>query len=206
MSQQSEQIDLEQIQLCAINNILWGEEKMKISITQKNVPDDRMISKSYIEGKLLKLNRYFDSPVDVHVILSVEKFRHIAEINMSATGGGVFVKEEAKDMRSAVDITIDKLDRQLKKYLEKKRDSKKDPTQTVEQKGYLMNEKSQELEAEEMMVEMTQLTLQSLSLEEAMREIIKSKNSFFAFRNIKTDVVNIVYRKDNSKYAVIETN
>jgi len=75
---------------------------MKISLTFRNTEGENW-QKEYVDERFGKVKKYIDRPVDVHVILSVEKFRNVAEVNMIADGLNINAKEEAKDMRLAID-------------------------------------------------------------------------------------------------------
>jgi len=97
---------------------------MKISVTFRSISESETIGKDYIEEKLLKFKKYFDKPVEVQVVISVEKFRYDAEINMTAAKHTVFSKAEAKNIRLAFDSACNKLERQFKKQRGKMRESK----------------------------------------------------------------------------------
>ena len=96
---------------------------MKISVTFRNGEGENW-QKVYAEERIQKLKKYLDMPAETHIILSTEKFRNFAEINLSANGWNVNAKEEAKDMHLAVDGCIDKIEKQLKKQKEKNREHK----------------------------------------------------------------------------------
>lgn len=75
--------------------------------------------KEYVENKMEKLERHFDHVTDIHVILTVEKIKHIAEATVHMSGKDVFADSRAEDMYAAIDGLVDKLDRQVVKYKEK---------------------------------------------------------------------------------------
>jgi putative sigma-54 modulation protein len=75
--------------------------------------------RAYVEDKLKRVTRHFDSVIDVSVILSVEKLRHKAEVNLHARGKDIYVESVEEDMYAAVDVLVDKLDRQVLKHKEK---------------------------------------------------------------------------------------
>ncbi|MCX5827583.1 MAG: ribosome-associated translation inhibitor RaiA, partial [Deltaproteobacteria bacterium] len=75
---------------------------MKISVTFRNTEGEDWF-KNYVEEKLGKLKKYIDRPVEVRVVLSVEKFRNVAEINLMDNGMNVNAREEAKEMALAID-------------------------------------------------------------------------------------------------------
>ena len=87
---------------------------MNISITFRTSEGENW-QKVYAEERITKLKRYLDMPAEAHIILSTEKFRSFAEINLSANGWNVNAKEEAKDMHLAIDRCIEKIEKQLKK-------------------------------------------------------------------------------------------
>lgn len=74
---------------------------------------------NYVEEKMERLERHFDSVTNVHVVLTVEKLRHKAEATIHLSGADVFADAEEDDMYVAIDSLADKLDRQIKKHKEK---------------------------------------------------------------------------------------
>ena len=75
--------------------------------------------RSYVTNKFVRLKRHFDNMTNIHVILSVEKERQKAEATISVSRGNLFANSEHEDMYAAIDVLIDKLDRQVKKHKEK---------------------------------------------------------------------------------------
>lgn len=86
---------------------------MKISVTFRNGEGENW-QKVYAEERIHRLKKYLDAPAEAHIILSLEKFRNFAEINLSSNGWNVNAKEEAKDMHLALDSCIEKIERQSK--------------------------------------------------------------------------------------------
>ncbi|QSX34100.1 ribosome hibernation promoting factor [Shewanella avicenniae] len=75
--------------------------------------------RSYVESKFAKLERHFEQINNVHIVLAVEKALQIAEAKLHLSGGEVFATSQHDDMYAAIDILIDKLDRQVIKHKEK---------------------------------------------------------------------------------------
>jgi putative sigma-54 modulation protein len=96
---------------------------MRLTVTLRNGEDESW-QKEYVEEKMKKLDKYIDAPAEARVVLQVEKFRNTADIGLQADGLNINSKEEAKDMRLAIDNAVDKLERQLKKHREKTRTHK----------------------------------------------------------------------------------
>jgi putative sigma-54 modulation protein len=178
---------------------------MMISVTFKNKEGENW-HREYIEEKLKKLKKYIDNPVEARVVLSVEKFRNVAEVNLMANGLNVNAKEEAKDMHLAIDDAIEKIERQLKKKKEKIR-TKKTNSVRVGNVGE-MEQRADDVDEtpETRTVEIKKIVLKPMSLDEAIMEIESLKNRFIIYRDSSTEKVSVVYLRDDGGYIVIETN
>lgn len=88
---------------------------MQINLTGHHVEITDAL-RSFVNDKFEKLARHFDHINNVHVILSVEKLRQKAEAKLNVNGGELFADSEDSDMYAAIDLLIDKLDRQVKKH------------------------------------------------------------------------------------------
>ena len=178
---------------------------MKISVTFRNGEGENW-QKVYAEERIVKLKRYLDMPAEAHIILSTEKFRNFAEINLSANGWNVNAKEEAKDMHLAIDSCIEKIEKQLKKQKDKVREHK--PHSIRHTEGKIGNDEGEEEEESptNKIVETRKIVLNPMSLDEAIMEIEGSKTRFIMYRDSLSENVSLVYRRDDGNYAHIETN
>ncbi len=175
---------------------------MKISVTFRSAEGEDW-QKEYVEERLNKLKRYIDNPVDARVILSVEKFRNSAEINLTANGLNINSKEEEKDMHLAIDNAIEKIERQLKKHKEKVRGFKGNHGRGESAEGELAGEEGDE-SPESKVVETRKIVLKPMSIEDAVMEIETSKNRFVIYRDSSTENVNVIYRREDGKFALLE--
>ncbi len=174
---------------------------MKISVTFRNGEGENW-QKIYAEERILKLKRYLDVPAEVHIILSTEKFRNFAEINLGANGWNVNAKEEAKDMHSAIDSCIEKIEKQLKKQKEKIRQHKPSTIRHAEQ---TVGGDEEEEAATNKIVETRKIVLKPMSVDEAMMEMEGGKANFIIYRDSSSESVSLVYRREDGNYALIET-
>ena len=94
---------------------------MQINLTGHHV-DITDALRQYVQTKIERLERHFDSVTNVHVVLSVEKLQQKAEATMHMSGADVFADSVHEDMYAAIDALVDKLDRQVKKHKEKLKD------------------------------------------------------------------------------------
>jgi putative sigma-54 modulation protein len=176
---------------------------MKISVTFRNTEGDNW-QKEYVAEKLDKLKKYIDNPVDARVILSVEKFRNTAEINLMADGLNINSREEEKEMVLAIDNAIEKIERQLKKRKEKIRGFKNNTTRNGEAESELQAEEGEEL-PEAKVVEIRKVVLKPMSIDDAVMEMETTKNRFVIYRDALTENVNVIYRREDGKFALLDT-
>lgn len=180
---------------------------MKISVTYRNAEGEDW-QKTYVEDRLSKLKKYLDSPVDARVVLSVEKFRNVAEVNLIADGLNINAKEESKDMHVAIDDAVDKIERQIKKHKEKIRDYKSGQ-QRVERPSVEAGREEMEDSADTAdarVVETKKVVLKPMSLEDALLELEQGKGRFLIYRDFSTERVSVVYRRDDGQFSLLETN
>ncbi|HUH65250.1 MAG TPA: ribosome-associated translation inhibitor RaiA [Syntrophales bacterium] len=178
---------------------------MKISVTFRNTEGDDW-HKEYIDQRLKKLEKYVDTPVEARVILSVEKFRNVAEVNLTTSRQTLNSKEEAKEMSLAIDNAVEKIERQLKKHKEKIRGHKGNPARlegAAPREAYA-DEAEESLGTRE--IEIRKVVLKPMSLEDAMMEIDTSKNRFVIYRDSSSERVCIIYVRDDGKYVLIEAS
>jgi putative sigma-54 modulation protein len=94
---------------------------VKISVTFRHTaPTDAL--KHYAEEKLHKIGKYFNRPLEAHVVLAVEsRERQVAEVTVTARGMTLHGREETEDLYSAIDLLMDKVDQQIRKHKSKTR-------------------------------------------------------------------------------------
>jgi putative sigma-54 modulation protein len=80
--------------------------------------------KEYSHDKLARLEKYLDAVIDAEVVMTVEKFRHRAEVLIASDGLKIKAEEETEDMYAALDMVVDKLEKQIKRHREKLKDHK----------------------------------------------------------------------------------
>lgn len=178
---------------------------MNISITFRNAEVENW-QKEFVEEKMTKLKKYTDGPCEVHVVLSVEKFRQVAEINFLTNGLNINSKEEAKEMSQAIDDAIEKVEKQLKKHKEKLREHKPVAMAVEETPGGEIGLEEHDSSLAARIVETRRVILKPMSSEDAVLDIETLKNRFVVYRDSSTGKVCVIYRLDNDKYALLETN
>lgn len=185
---------------------------MQVSITGRHVELTEPL-KNYVHEKLQHLSHSFDQLVDVHVVLSVEKFRQRCEVNMQANGINIHGTHETEDMYASIDGVVDKLNRQLKRYRSKLR---KHESQHGQRKGReikvshrvldLAHEKDELAEDHaHSVVDHEQIEALPMSVDEAVMQLeLNESQSVFFFTNVDTDSLNALYRRRDGTLSWIE--
>jgi putative sigma-54 modulation protein len=138
------------------------------------------------------------------VVLLVEKFRHIAEININGDRLTINGKEETNDMYSAIDMVLDKLEKQIKKNKQKIRERRPG----VKAKNIALMEADINLPEEELVreVKVKNIEYKPMDVEEAVLQMDLLSNSFLVFTNARSDRVNVLYRRKDGHYGLIQPN
>lgn len=176
---------------------------MQTSVTFKNLdPTDTL--KSYVRDKLDRFDRLLDNPAEANVVLLVEKFRHIAEININGDRLTINGKEETNDMYSAIDMVLDKLEKQIKKNKQKIRERRPG----VNAKNIALMEADINLPDEELVreVKIKNIEYKPMDVEEAVLQMDLLSDNFLVFTNARSDQVNVLYRRKDGHYGLIQPN
>jgi putative sigma-54 modulation protein len=75
--------------------------------------------RSYVQSKIARVTRHFDHVIDAHVILTANKLKQKAEVTLHVRGKDLHCESEEGDLYAAIDLLVDKLDRQILKYKDK---------------------------------------------------------------------------------------
>ena len=176
---------------------------MQTSVTFKNL-DSSDTLKSYVQDKLDRFDRLLDNPAEANVVLSVEKFRHMAEINIIGDRLTIIGKEETIDMYSAIDMVLDKLEKQIKKSKEKIREHRSGAR--ARKKGILAEEIDFPEEELERQIKIKNIEYKPMHVEEAVLQMDLLKDNFLVFTNARSDLVNVLYRRKDGHYGLIQPN
>lgn len=175
---------------------------MQTSLTFKNLdPSDHL--KTYVSDKLNRLDKFLDNPAEASVVLSVEKFRHIAEINITGDRLSIIGKEETNDMYSAIDMVLDKLEKQIKKSKQKIRErrtgAKGRGRETLTSE---IPTSEEETRTEQVMIE--SIDYKPMDIDEAIMQMDLANNNFLVFTNARTDLINVLYRRKDGRLGLIQ--
>lgn len=178
---------------------------MQTSVTFMNLDPSETL-KAYASEKLDRFDKYFENPAKANVVLTVEKFRHVADINISADGFVVNGHEETSDMYSAIDMALDKIEKQIiknKQKFKKRRSaaarSKMFRYQEVEETS--PGDMGQESPAR--VVTIKSIDYKPMDVDEAVLQMDVGSNNFLVFTNSQSEEVNVLYRLKDGNYGLI---
>ena len=176
---------------------------MDISVTFRHMQPTESL-KTYAEEKLSKIKKYLDFPLEAHVVLSVEKFRHIADVTLSVNGTWIKGIEETDDMYSAIDQVMDKLEKQVKKYLSKIRNRRTENRKSEEPLGVEETEEDVAFILEGPSIEVEKMIAKPMDPEEAAMQLSTSQQDFIVFRNSRSEQINVIYKRKDGNLGLIE--
>jgi len=176
---------------------------MDISVTFRHMQPTESL-RTYAEEKISKIKRYLDFPLEAHVVLSVEKFRHIADVTLSVNGTWIKGIEETDDMYSAIDQVMDKLEKQVKKYLSKIRNRRTENRKGEETLGVEETEEDMVFGLEGPSIEVEKMIAKPMDPEEAAMQLSTSQQDFIVFRNSRSEEINVIYKRKDGNLGLIE--
>ncbi len=169
---------------------------MKITISAKNTELTPSL-KEYVEKKIGRLQRKIDGTAHADVVLKVEKYRHIADVNLNIEGELIKATESSKDMFTSIDLVYEVLEKQIEKMKDKLYKSKRRQSQ----QGQFTEAPT---EREPIIVE-EEFIPKPLTVEEAIMKLNEEDKHFVVFNNSENGKVCVVYKKKNGDYGYIVT-
>jgi len=180
---------------------------MRVSVTFRHMEPTEAI-RDYAERKLLKVKRYLDEPIESNVVLSIEKYRNIADVTLSAGRNVLNCKEETDDIYSAIDKALDKLERQVKKQREKVRAKKGrgklDHDAFVAETDGFDEAAEQQPEWERRIAATEVAEIKPIGLEEAVLWMDShAASDLLVFTNATNQKIHVLYRRKDGDFGLI---
>ncbi|MGI6732008.1 MAG: ribosome hibernation-promoting factor, HPF/YfiA family [Anaerovoracaceae bacterium] len=175
---------------------------MKVIITSKNFNASDHL-KQTIERKLERLGKYFSSDIVANVMLTAEKERQTVEATINVKGTLFRAEDTSTDAYAGIDRVVDKLSTQMSRFKTKLQRKHKD------HKEFLFSEFPDSAldETEEMKIVRTKkFDLVPMSVDEAIMQMELLEHTFFVFLNMENDSVNVVYKRKDNNYGLLETS
>ena len=174
---------------------------MRLQVKGKNVELSPAL-KDYAQKKLGKLERHLNDSARVELELAAERnpsigHNQVAEATIWTKGPVLRARESSHDMKASIDLLVDKLERQAQRLREKRRRG------AARNHGHVAARTLPE-SGEPVIVKTKQFAVKPMSAEEAVLQLELIGHDFFVFQNADTNDVNVVYRRRDGNYGLIE--
>lgn len=168
--------------------------------------------KEYAVEKLHKIRKYFPDPIQAHVVLSAEKHLNHADVNITLHNGiGLKGRESTEDMFSSIDLVMAKIERQVRKYKERIRAHKPATGPGVHVRHQVVEATSVEAgdgapnAPATNVIKSSRFVAKAMSIDQAVMQMNLLGNEFLVFTNADSEELNVVYRRRDGNYGLIET-
>ena len=173
---------------------------MQITITARHFDLTNAI-RDHIDGSCVKLERYFDHIITAHFILSLEKNGNKVELVVHAPKHNLKCEAVEKNMYLAIDNAVDKMEQQIKKMKDKwahhNRKSLKENLHFVYADLIERNEGKKTVKIKRILAE-------NLTVDDALEKFDNIDSMYLVFKNLETDKINVLVKKDSEHYKLIE--
>jgi putative sigma-54 modulation protein len=181
---------------------------MQIEYTCRNVHlDDRL--REFIEQKLQKVMKFVEEPIEVKVLLDIEKHRHIAELHISHRLGIAKATEENDgSLLDAVNLAVDRAEKQARRSRKKLVDKRRRADRTNGHRWprwpmEVLDSASVGGGATPRIIETTHVDIKPMTIAEAAIELETAEHGFVVFRDADTDRLNVLFRRKDQNYGLI---
>lgn len=203
--------------------------QMNITFRQFGASDSL---KEYAREKVDRVNRLLDRAGEAHVVLSLERHLHHADITIHSGSWVLRGREKSEDMYASIDLAMDKIERQLRRYKDKLKShhgrervhhrqdlvnqlsrvrhavfempGDQDEAAPAEAQAASASQAAQAEDNSPRMLRTTHLTVQALKVEEAVMQMNLMNNDFYVFHNVETNAMSVLYRRKDGQYGLIE--
>lgn len=177
-----------------------GVVVMKYTIRGKQVNVTEAMHEKAIK-KIGKFERFFKPDAEAVITFKVEKDRFIFETAIYSNGTIIRAEESSNDMYASMDMVVEKLERQIRKY--KTKLGKQLRQEAMVPENFVIHEEIDE-DKDYDIVRTKRFPLKPMSTEEAILQMNLLSHNFYVFINSETETVNVVYRRKDGKYGLIE--
>ena len=158
--------------------------------------------KNYIMEKIGKLDKYFQTPDEIkaNVLVRIRGKEQIVEVTIPIKKLVLRCEERDEDLYKAIDLASDKLERQLRKNKTKMMKQKKDITKEMR------FEELEPIETKEEIVKRKKVEMKPMNEEEAIMQMDLVDHDFFVYKDIDTKSINVIYKRKDGTFGIIETD
>lgn len=159
--------------------------------------------REYVEKRVGKVTKYFSNIKEINVVLKIEKNRQIVELTVNAGSVLLRAEEGTSDMYEAIDLVVEKMEKQIAKYKTKLSRRFRESSQF---KDELLSEyQTEDADNEEFKIARSKrFIVKPMSVEEAIMQMNLLHHSFFVYLDVADNNINVVYKRQGGDYGLIE--
>ena len=171
---------------------------MRVTVIGKNINVTPAL-KEIVERKISKLDRYFEPDVSARATLTVQKNSQIFEVTIPFNGVILRCEESTDDMYKSIDLVETKLERQIRKQITK---LQRRSNESLRFSNF--DEVASEEDDQGEIVKVKKFNIKPMSTEEAILQMELVEHNFFVFKDSDTDNVNVIYKRKDGNYGLLE--
>jgi len=170
--------------------------------------------KSFANDKVGRINKLFHKPTEAHVVLSLERHMHKADVTLNANGLLMRGEDKSEDMYASIDRAVEKIEKQLRRYHGRINNHKARDDSRVKVKLNVLETHEEQPEtttapeeaATRKVIKTNEFMAKPMSVEEAIMQMDLLHNDFLVFQNSQTHEINVVYRRKDGAFGLIEAS
>ncbi len=189
------------IEIYIIDTCMRGVVYMKYIIKGKQAGVTNAMQEKAIK-KIGKFERFFKPDSEAVISFKIEKDRYTFETAIYSRGTIIRAEECSNDMYASMDMVVEKLERQIRKH--KTKLGKRIRQDAMTPDNFYIHEKIEDEDENYDVVRTKRFPLKPMDIEEAILQMNLLAHNFFVFINADTETVNVVYRRNDGKYGLIE--
>mgnify|MGYP002813446338 CR=1 FL=1 len=182
---------------------------VKVDLVARNLEVSDEL-RDYITKKLSRIEKHFDKGIPAQVVLSKERGRQTVEITLPLDGMVVRSEEATLDIYASINLAVDKIERQIEKYrarFQRRKREGRAQVRSVVPEGALSPPTAglPGAEDEPRLVKVKRFDIKPMNVEEAIMQMNLLGHDFFVFTSSETEQVNVLYRRKDGNYGLIES-
>lgn len=173
---------------------------MKVQVRGKNIKVTSAL-REYVEKRLGKFDRFLDNMGEAIVTMAVEGDAHRVEVTIPVNGMLLRGEESSEEMYSSVDLVVEKIERQIERY--KGKLNRRSGRKMANVSGRAVAGEQFEDETPQI-IKTKRFAIKPMALDEAIMQMNLLGHDFFVFSNAETEQTNVIYKRKDGKYGLIE--
>ncbi len=162
--------------------------------------------RQFTADKLRKATKFLEEPVEVRVTLEVEKHRHVADLHVAHRFGVLQATEETPDMRDAINMAVDKVEKQARRSRKRQMDSRRRADRVREEEQHWplqVSDANASAAAAPQVIEDRRVEIKPMTIEQAALLLEDSRHPFVVFRDSVNQRFSVLYRRRDANYGLI---